>query len=105
MEGEMSHICKDCGTVGSTVTVTPGSIMIELLTWCCFLIPGLIYSFWRLSRRHQACRACRSVRLVPINSPVGRALVDRVGVSLVNGAPSPAESFGRQVGRLFAHKK
>jgi hypothetical protein len=101
----MSHICKDCGTAGNTVTVTPGSIIIELLTWCCFLIPGLIYSFWRLSQRHQACRACRSARLVPIDSPVGRSLAGQAGVSVVSGEPSPAEAFGRQVGRLFAHKK
>lgn len=67
-------ICAECGTVGSPKTVTRGSLLMEILLWLCFLLPGLIYSVWRLTTRHKACRACGSSRIVPIGSPVGRKI-------------------------------
>lgn len=71
------QICSACGTVGSAKSVTRGSVFIELILWLCFLVPGLIYSIWRLSSRHKACRACGNAQLVPINSPVGRELMQK----------------------------
>lgn len=64
-------ICSNCGTIGVPKTVTEGSFFIELILWLCFLIPGLIYSIWRLTKRHQACRTCGSKDLMPLNSPMG----------------------------------
>lgn len=72
----MSLICTNCGTVGETKTVTEGSIFIEIVLWLCFLVPGVVYSLWRHSTRHQACRACDSRNMVPLNSPVGKRLHD-----------------------------
>jgi hypothetical protein len=69
-------ICTTCGTQGDGKTVTRGSIFIELILWVCFLIPGLIYSVWRLTTRRKACRACGSSALVPLDSPVGRKMAD-----------------------------
>lgn len=70
-------ICSRCGTRGQTKTVTRGSFFIELILWLCFLIPGLIYSIWRLTTRHEACRSCGSIEMVPVNSPGGKALLNR----------------------------
>jgi hypothetical protein len=39
------------------------------------LVPGLIYSIWRLTSRYKGCSSCGSVRLVKIDSPKGRKLM------------------------------
>ena len=68
------RVCKECGTVAEPRSDTPGSILIELVLWLCFIVPGLIYSFWRISKRRQVCPACESPNIVPLDTPVGRAL-------------------------------
>lgn len=68
-------ICTQCGTLGKPKTVTRGSIVIEIALWLCLLVPGLIYSIWRLSTRGPTCRACGAANsLVPPDSPRGRQL-------------------------------
>jgi len=61
--------CMTCGMEAEPKTVTKGSLAIEILLWLCFLVPGLIYSIWRLTSRHQACPSCNGTTLVPIDSP------------------------------------
>src|SRR5690606_36743664 len=41
-----TQYCMQCGTVSNGKRHVPGSILIELVMWCFFLIPGLIYSIW-----------------------------------------------------------
>lgn len=68
-------VCSQCGAVGTPVTHTPGSILIEIVLWCMFLLPGLLYSAWRMTARAKVCRECGSKQLVPPTSPVGRRLL------------------------------
>lgn len=68
-------VCTACGTVAKPKMVTRGSILIEIVLWLCFIIPGLIYSIWRHTTRGNACAACGSEQLVPVESPVGRKLI------------------------------
>ncbi|WWQ13006.1 hypothetical protein PQ43W_60 [Ralstonia phage PQ43W] len=67
-------ICKCCGKVARPRTETPGSLLIEIFLWCWFLVPGLIYTLWRMSKKHKVCRTCGSRDLVPRSSPIGRRL-------------------------------
>jgi hypothetical protein len=67
-------ICTSCGSRAPSKTVTRGSFLIEVILWLCFIIPGVIYSLWRLTTRSQACSACGATSLVPADSPVGRKL-------------------------------
>lgn len=98
------NVCKDCGTTGHAQRVTRGSLLIEIVLWLCFLIPGLLYSLWRLSTRYSACRACGSKNIVPLASPVGAKLAAENGYPAA--APrSGAEEFGRAIGRLFAPRR
>jgi len=76
----MTKICSQCGTAGDSKTRTSGSILIELVLWCCFLVPGIIYSLWRLSSRKQVCRACGADSFVPLSSPVGQRLAATYGL-------------------------
>jgi hypothetical protein len=67
-------ICSQCGYVGNTKSDTPGNILIEILMYFFFIIPGLIYSIWRLSARKRVCGSCGSPNLIPVDSPMGRKL-------------------------------
>lgn len=70
-----SHMfCADCGHQGAPVSSTPGSMAIEVVLWLFFLIPGLVYSLWRLNKRHPVCSSCGSGSLIPPNSPKAVAL-------------------------------
>lgn len=69
-----ARICRDCGTKGAGKRVTPGNILIELLLWCFFLIPGLLYSAWRMTARRTVCGVCGSSNLIPLDSPIGRQI-------------------------------
>lgn len=96
-------VCRDCGTTGEPEAVTEGSHGVELVLWLCFLVPGFLYSIWRLSSRHDACACCGSVALVPPNSPVGRTLVQQYPTA-TPAAParsSNAGATGRALGRAF----
>jgi len=67
-------ICTQCGYTGQPITITKGSIWIEITLWLCFLVPGLIYSIWRLSSKYKACPQCKHNSMIPASSPHGRKL-------------------------------
>jgi hypothetical protein len=71
--------CKTCGHTGATTTKTPGSLGIEIVLWLLLIVPGVIYSVWRLSARKPACTACGSVDIVPADSPVAVAARKQLG--------------------------
>lgn len=64
--------CPACGAVNDGQRHVPGSILIELVLWLCFLIPGLIYSIWRHAASKKACTVCKSAGLIPVKSPRAR---------------------------------
>lgn len=70
-----ARVCTRCAHHGPTRTHTRGSLLIELVLWLCFIIPGLIYSIWRHASRQQVCSACGSDQLVPPDTPAGRRLM------------------------------
>ena len=72
-----TSICPNCGAQGKPRTHTKGSIWIEIILWLCLIVPGVIYSLWRLTTRAKVCRACGASDLVPVNTPRGRELVAR----------------------------
>jgi len=68
-------ICANCGVTAIPKRFTKGSILIEIILWIIFLIPGLIYSFWRISTREDVCPSCKSSNIVGLRSPRGVKLV------------------------------
>jgi ribosomal protein L37E len=74
-------ICATCGTQAEPIRQTRGSIWIELALWLLFLVPGLLYSLWRLTTKHTVCRQCGSTEIVPVTSPRGAALSQQYAVS------------------------
>ncbi len=67
-------IYKDCGYKGTPVKITKGSILVELALWCCFLVPGVLYSLWRVDTRYDSCPLCGGATMIPLDSPQGRKL-------------------------------
>lgn len=68
-------VCSNCGYHGEPKRVTKGNFFIELILWLCLLIPGIIYSIWRLSSRYDACPKCGAPNMVPEGSPIGMKLL------------------------------
>lgn len=68
-------ICTRCrSATNHPATITKGSFAMEVVLWFLILIPGLIYSTWRLTSRHAGCPTCSSDALIPVETPTGRAL-------------------------------
>lgn len=80
-------ICTECGYIGYSVSITPGNFFTELLLWLCFLLPGLIYSIWRLSGRHNGCPKCGG-KMIALNSPRGRKLYEELEEEIYIETPS-----------------
>jgi len=101
--------CTQCGTTAEPSKRTAGSFRIEFILWLLFIVPGIIYSLWRLSTRKETCSCCGSTTLIPPDSPLARKIQEETGTT------PPAEPFrpvspkavgngrklGRLVGRLF----
>lgn len=68
------YICKNCGSQERTKSITRGSIAIEIVLWLLFILPGVIYSVWRLTTRRRGCRSCGG-EVIDVNSPMGKKLV------------------------------
>ncbi|MDX9916365.1 MAG: hypothetical protein RBS49_10830 [Sphaerochaeta sp.] len=75
-------ICANCGFLGDPKTVVKGGCLTELVLWCLFIIPGLIYSIWRLSSKHKACPKCGAQNMIPVDTPVGEKLVAQYNITI-----------------------
>jgi len=75
-------LCINCGYQGKPKFITKGSILIEIILWICFIIPGVIYSLWRHASRYRACPSCEAGNMIPLNSPRAQEL-------LKSSKPSP----------------
>ena len=78
--------CTTCGHEGPGKTKTRGSTLIEVILWLCFLVPGLIYSVWRLGSKYKACTSCGGTTLVPPHSPIAKATK-----KILSGSVAPSE--------------
>lgn len=94
----MIKFCKNCGYMGEPATVTRGHFSIELLLWLCFILPGLVYSIWRLSSRYAACPKCDAPGMIPVSSP----FAPPAAAEVVRPPHQAAVSVGRWAGRLYA---
>ncbi len=65
--------CKNCGSKGIPINNTPGSFFIEVVLWLFLIIPGIIYTLWRLTSRKKVCPHCKSPNIIPTNSALARS--------------------------------
>ena len=57
-------LCTDCFRTAEPDTLLEGSDRVEMLGWCCFAIPGLLYCWWRHALRIKLCPFCGGEDLV-----------------------------------------
>jgi hypothetical protein len=70
-------VCASCGSLTKGKTVAPGSFGLELLLWLFLLLPGILYSAWRLTAKYRGCEFCGGRELVPAATPRGRQLLEQ----------------------------
>lgn len=66
------YLCTSCGAVNVPESDVKGSFLIEVILWLCFLVPGIIYSIWRLSSRYNYCPKCKGTAIIPADSPFAK---------------------------------
>lgn len=74
-----NKICTVCGRIDQPERRKRGSFALEIILWLCYIVPGLIYTVWRLSTKYDACSSCGATSLVELNSPVGQKLKRDLG--------------------------
>lgn len=57
-KGGMMIRCPNCKYEGRGDYKTKGSFAVELVLWLLLIIPGVIYSVWRLSNKRWVCPQC-----------------------------------------------
>jgi hypothetical protein len=57
-------MCTDCFRTAEANTLLEGSDLVEMLAWCCFALPGLLYCWWRHALRVKVCASCGSRELI-----------------------------------------
>jgi len=63
--------CPNCGFEGTPKKMTPGSIGVEIVLWLFLIVPGLIYSVWRVSNKKNVCPNCGNENLMPLSAKQG----------------------------------
>ena len=76
---------------------------VELILWLCFLVPGLIYSVWRMSSYRATCPSCGSENLVPLDSPNGKKILESQGKTLDEAKADAKQS--QEAATAAVHKK
>ena len=102
MDQDEMRLCAGCGTVAKPASHTPGSMLIELALWLCIVVPGLVYSLWRLSARHKVCPACGNRQLMPLDAPLAQQFMVRNDMQHLVPPPRPPSSAAYAVGRGLA---
>ena len=68
-----SRFCPSCGGVGEPHRENRGTFIVELLLWL-LCVPGMIYSYWRRSKKIEKCAYCEKEGVLPIDSPEAQAI-------------------------------
>lgn len=70
-----------CRYTGKSKTKVKGSFLLEVFLWLFFLLPGIIYTFWRHTTKQKVCPRCGHAAMIPVDTPKGQELM---GVAIVD---------------------
>jgi hypothetical protein len=68
--------CPACGASGRPVKKARGSLAVEIMLWLLLIVPGLVYSVWRMTTYRRVCATCGSDAVIPVDSPLARRALD-----------------------------
>jgi len=80
LRGSPPRFCTACGHTSKPKVRTRGNVVVEIILWLPFIIPGVIYSIWRHATRGEVCPSCGAANLIPPNSPVAQKLRRDLGL-------------------------
>jgi hypothetical protein len=66
-------ICANCRYQGAPVTVVKGNSWMEMGLWT-LIVPGLVYTIWRMKSREKVCPRCRHPHMIPLDTRAGQLL-------------------------------
>lgn len=75
--------CAKCGYHGPAEPRAPGKLWLEAVFWIAFMIPGVVYSIWRLFWRKYLCPQCKSADQQVVIAPARRVAMLLRAVLLV----------------------
>jgi hypothetical protein len=95
------YICKHCGYEGEAKRKKRGSRGVEILLWSTLLLPGPLYTLWRMTGKSKECPNCERVGFVKSSSDEGYIIKKKLEKELGDVAVKPKqpqqfESFGKQ---------
>jgi hypothetical protein len=67
--GPDPQYCLSCGAVGKPQFRKSGSTWTEVFLWLLAILPGAIYSVWRLTTKRWVCAKCGQTGIIPLDSP------------------------------------
>ncbi|MCE2926180.1 MAG: hypothetical protein LW823_00825 [Rickettsiales bacterium] len=70
-------LCKTCGYSGLRKNKRPGNVVIEIILWLFYIIPGLIYTIWRISAQYYVCPKCEGKEMIPLDSVFAKNILER----------------------------
>ncbi|MDA8106174.1 MAG: hypothetical protein M0Z71_12455 [Nitrospiraceae bacterium] len=76
--GKKTIRCPNCKYEGIGEYKAKGHFCVEIVLWCCFLLPGIIYSVWRGSSRRWICPQCGFENVVKTGSMPSGFSFDRL---------------------------
>ncbi len=62
------YVCMECGCQQEPIMAKRGMLIIELLMWLLYILPGVIYPIWRRVRKHEVCPNCGEPSVVLTSS-------------------------------------
>jgi hypothetical protein len=71
------RLCATCLETIQPKIHTPGHILVELMLWVLFIIPGFIYTVWRNMAKKDVCPLCMSDQLLPLDSKRAKLLLSQ----------------------------
>ena len=69
--------CLQCGSVARPRKYTKGSFGVEIALWLLMILPGMIYSLWRLTTKYRGCPKCGAPNMIPVSSPRAQEALSR----------------------------
>ncbi|MFZ4125321.1 MAG: hypothetical protein ACOYJ2_04535 [Rickettsiales bacterium] len=103
------YICKHCGYEGEAKRQKRGSRGVEIFLWSTLLLPGPLYTIWRMTGKSKECPNCERQGFVKSSSDEGYLVKKRFEKELGDVKKSEPqlsnESFGRATSQVEEVKK
>jgi len=86
------YVCMECSCQRDPIWVKRGWLIVEIVMWLLYILPGVIYSIWRRVRKQQVCPNCLNPTMVLTTSSrvmKARQLMSTVAGGAAHSGESP----------------